>query len=262
VRADISVTLPRPPQRSPLDVVKINALQPLILHLGELALANLIRELLGPPPRVVVRLPPRAADQPLGNRAVPDMVQVEVVPIPEHMNPIPATSNVFVVKRLMHVADEVHHEACCLVALPAAQVVVESTRRVVRECGDDAAILLAVALQLHTAVRRRVVLGVDEVEDAREVTPARIADGVCPGGDLGEVVLRWVAEQVLEEGLGAVGDELTSDVGSRDMTQTWQVSAFCIEVSRMLGFLTSPSQRSPSRCANHHSSVRELHIRE
>jgi hypothetical protein len=125
-------------------------------------------------------------------------------------------------ERLMHVPNEMNHEARRLITLPPAQARIERARCVVGERRDNAALLLAVALELDAAVGRRIVLGVDEVEDAGEVAPARVPDRVRPRRNLGEIVIMRVAEEILEEGLRRVGDKMAREVGRGDVPEAWE----------------------------------------
>lgn len=93
------------------------------------------------------------------------------------------------------------------------QARVERLAGVVGEGGDDAAVGLAVAAHVNAARGRGRVMGVDEVEVLGEAAPARVADGVGPGGDGGEVVGAGVAQELLEVRGGGVGDEAAGEVG-------------------------------------------------
>lgn len=91
-----------------------------------------------------------------------------------------------------------HDKLGRLGAQPDGHVWVEDLRGVVLNRGDDAALGLAVAVQVYRARGGRGVFGVDEVVDARVVAPFGIADAVCPGCDAGEVVRFVIAQESLE----------------------------------------------------------------
>lgn len=148
------------------------------------------------------------------------MVQVILAAIPQHVDAVAAPSDVLVVQRLVQVADEVDDELGGLGAQPGGQLRVERLLGVVGEGADDAARLLAVALVVDVARGGRVVVGVDEVERLGEAAPARVADRVGPGRDLGEVVGLVAAEELFEVGLSRVGDEVAREVGCRDVSET------------------------------------------
>lgn len=93
-------------------------------------------------------------------------------------------------------------------------------------------------------------MGVDEVEVLCEVTPLCVSDGIGPGRNAGEIVLRVVAQQQLEVRLGAVLDQCAGDVGDSDMAKAfgdrfvsrfscplWNVPGTCVCVCG----LTTPS---------------------
>ena len=117
------------------------------------------------------------------------MVQVELLAIPPDIDAVSASRNVLVVQRLMQVADEMDNELGSLSTAPGGQRVVRSLLRVVGQGVDDAARLLAVALEVDVARQRRVIVRIDEVECLGELTPFGVSDGVGPRGDLGEVVV-------------------------------------------------------------------------
>lgn len=120
--ADECVSLSCPRKGSRLDVVEVERLQPILLLRGELARLDLIRELVRPALRVVVRTTTSATDQFLGDGAIPYVVQVEVGAVPLHVDSVAPSSDVLVVKWLVDIADEVDDESSRLVALPTAEL--------------------------------------------------------------------------------------------------------------------------------------------
>lgn len=142
------------------------------------------------------------------------------MPCPIHVNAVAALRDILRVQRLMNVADEMDDELGRLVPLPGPQLRVEQLRRVVLQRAHDAAISLAIALEVDAAIRGRVVLSVDEVEVLGEAPPFRVPDAVGPGRDARQVVLRVVAQESLEIRRRVLLDEVASDVGNRDMAQT------------------------------------------
>lgn len=135
------------------------------------------------------------------------------------MDAVAAHGDVLRVQRLVDVADKVDDELGGLAATPGVEVAVQQLLRVVLDRADDAAVLLAVALKVDAAVRRRRVLGVDEVEVLGEATPSRVPDAVGPRGDAGEIVLRVVAQEVLEVSSSLVLDKIAGEIGDGDVTQ-------------------------------------------
>lgn len=170
------------------------------------------------------RLPPHAADPPLRNTRVPHVVQVQLTALPEHVNAISPARDILVVQWLVDVADKVHDELGGLGAQPRGDGRVGDLGGVILDGGDDAALLLAVAVQVDGARVRRRVLGVDEVEDAGEVAPLCVPDGVGPGRDVGEVVAGVVAQERLEVRLGLWLDEVGGDVGDGDVPEACGLS--------------------------------------
>lgn len=148
------------------------------------------------------------------------MVQVVVSSIPLDVDAVSAPRNVLVVQRLVQVADEVDDELGRLGAPPRRQRGIERLLGVVGQRGDDAARLLAVALKVDVARLGRVVVRVDEVERAREPAPFRVSDRIGPAGYLGHVVGLIAAQELLQVGLGRVGDEVAGNVGGRDVAET------------------------------------------
>lgn len=201
MRANICIPLPRPTQPSPNHILEVQSHQPLLPLCRKLPSLNLARQLPRPLQRAHIRLPPPphpAPNPPLGNTRVPHVVQVQLAPLPQHMDAIAAAGDVLIVQRLVDVADKVHDELGGLRAQPRGQVRVEHLRRVVLDGRHDAALGFAVAREVDGARVRGRVFGVDEVEGPRVVRPLGVADGVGPGRDVGEVVGRVVAEEGLE----------------------------------------------------------------
>lgn len=209
MRANIGIPLSRPTQRSPSRILKINPIQPLLALRLELPILDLGSEFRRPLERLTVRLPPHPANQALSNARIPHMVQIQLVALPQHVDAVASARDILIVQRLVDVADKVHDELGGLRAQPGGHVRVEDLRGVVLDGGHDAALGLAVALELDGARVRRRVFGVDEVVDARVVGPFAVADRVGPGRDVGEVVGRVVAE----EGLEVVGGLRLYEVG-------------------------------------------------
>lgn len=104
--------------------------------------------------------------------------------------------------------------------LPWRQRRVEGLLGVVGQSGDDTAGSLAVAFKVDVARLGRAIVGVDEMERARESAPFCVSDRVGPAGYLGHVVGLIASQEVLEVGLCGVADKLACDVGGRDVAQT------------------------------------------
>lgn len=203
-----SVSLSRPLQAGSVDVVEIQTLEPLCLLRSKLSSLDLVSKLIRPFLRVVVGPPTRTSYQLFGNGAVPDVVQVVIGALPFDVNAITSPSHIFVVERLVHVADEVHDKPRRLVAFPPAQLGIQRPSSVVCESRHDAALIFAVPLEVDAAVVGRTIFGIDEVKGPGEVSPARVPDRVGPGGDAGKVVLGVITQEVLEEDFGCVGDKV------------------------------------------------------
>lgn len=179
MRANISIPLPRPAQRSPNHILKVQPHQPLLPLGRKLATLNLPRQLARPLKRAHIRLPPPPhppANPPLGNTRVPHMVQVQLAALPQHVDAVPAARDILVMQRLVDVTDKVHDELGGLGAQPRGELRVEHLRRVVLDGRHDAALGLAVTGEVDGARVRRGVFGVDEVEGACVVRPLRVAD--------------------------------------------------------------------------------------
>lgn len=104
------------------------------------------------------------------------MVQVELTPVELYIDAVAASSDIFVMHRLVQISDEVNNKLGCLGTEPWRQHRVQRLLGVVGEGTDDAAGLLAVALEVNIAIVRGVVMSVDEVECLGEPTPFGVAD--------------------------------------------------------------------------------------
>lgn len=143
------------------------------------------------------------------------------------MDAVAAPGYVFVVQGLVKVAHEMDDKLGGLGPQPGGHGWVEDLRGVVLDGRDNTALFLAVAFQIDRTIMRRVVLGVDEVEDTGKVAPFGVADRVGPGGDAGQVILVAVAEKGLEIACGLRLDEVGGKVGDGDVTEAclfWDVS--------------------------------------
>jgi hypothetical protein len=226
-------------------IVQIHALDPR-LALG-LVLARLDhgREVLGPRVGGRVGLPAGAAEHLLGNARVPDVVEVDVLVAPAHVDAVAAALDVLGVHGLVDVADKVDDKLGGLAAPPRRQVRVQQLVRVVLDGANDAAVGLAVARKVDAAVVRRRVLGVDEVEVLGEAPPPRVPDAVGPRRHARQVVLRVVAQQALE----VVGrlrlDKVAGDVGYRDVPQACVQRDASVKQGSLLS-VPSPRPRCPS----------------
>lgn len=219
MRTDIRISFPRPAQRRLDRLGKVHAVQPRLALVLEFAVFDLARELFRPHLRLMIRLPPDAAHPLLRDGAVPDMVEVQLAPLPQHVDSIPTPGHVFVVQGLMNVSDKVHHELGRLGPEPCRDGGVEDLRGVVLDRRYHAALLLAVAVELDGAVVWRLVLGVDEVEHARVVAPFRISDRVGPRSHVREIVGGVISEESLEVGRRLRLDKVASNICDRDMPE-------------------------------------------
>lgn len=217
--ADNRVGLVRPAHRRRDGILEAHIRGPQLTSRRIFPGLNLLGQVGRPAEPGVVRLPADAAEQLLGDARVPDVVQVQLAALPLHVDAVAALRDVLDVQRLVDVADEVDDELGRLRPAPRPQLRVQHLRRVVLDRAHDAAVLLAVALEVDAAVRRRRVLGVDEVEVFRETSPFRVPDAVGPSRDAGEVVLGLVLQEALEERCRVVFDEVCRDVGNRDVPQ-------------------------------------------
>lgn len=147
-------------------------------------------------------------------------MEIHLRAMPQHMYPIPTPCHILVMQRLVQVANKVNNKLGRNIPVAPPQRGIERLLGIVRKRCDDAAGLLAIALEVDVARSGRVVLGVDEVEGFGEAAPAGVADGIGPGGDVGHVVGGFVVEEVFEVGFGGVGDEFGGEVGGGDVTQT------------------------------------------
>ena len=218
--ANNGVGLARPRQRRAVGIGQIDVLDPRILLARPLALANLVGELRRPALRQRVGLAAQAAQPLFQDGAVPDVVQVELATAPEDVDAVAAAGDVLVVQRLVQVADKVDDKLGGLGAAPRGQRGVVDLLGVVGERRDDAAALLAVALQIHVARVRRLVVRVNKVKGAGKLAPFRVADGVGPAGYGGEVVIIGALEKLFEIGFSGVGDEVASNVSRGDVSKT------------------------------------------
>lgn len=177
---------------------KVHAVQPRLALRLKFAVPDLLSELVRPLLRLMIRLPPDAAHPLLRDRAVPNMVEIQLAPLPQHVDPVSASGHIFIMQGLMDVSDKVHHELGRLRPEPCRDGGVEDLRGVVLDRRHNAALLLAVAVELDGAVVWRLVFGVDEVEDPRVVAPFRIPDRVGPRSHVCEIVGGIIPEEGLE----------------------------------------------------------------
>lgn len=221
MRTDISIAFPRPAQSGVDRISKIHTIQPRLTLALEVSVLDFASELIRPLLGLMIWLPPDAANPFLRDRAVPDMVEIELTPLPEHMNAVPAPGHIFVVQGLVDVSNKVHHELGGLRAEPHWDRRIEDLRGIVLDRSHHAPLILAVAVEFDRAVVGRLVLGVDEVEHARIMAPFRVSDGVGPRSHVGEVVGGVVSEEGLEVGCCLRLDKVTSKVGDSDVPKTW-----------------------------------------
>lgn len=152
------------------------------------------------------------------------MVQIQLRPLPQHMDPVPTARNILIVQRLVDIADEMHDELGGLRTQPGRDGWVRHLRRVIGDGGYNAAFFLAVPVKIDSAVSGRVVLRVYEVEDAREMAPFGVADAVCPGRDAGKIVgVTRAAEERLKVGLCLGLDEVAGYVCYSNVAESWTV---------------------------------------
>lgn len=222
MRANQSIAFSRPCHCCLNRIREIQVFQPRFLTLCELAVGNLNGQLVRPLQRKRIGLPTHATEPLLRDGAIPHMVQVVVPPIPLHVNTVAAPSDILIMQRLVQVADKVDDKLGSLRTQPCRQLGIERLAGVVCQRADDAAILLAVALEVDVARLGRVVVGVDEVEVLGEAAPSRVADRVGPSGNVGEVFGFVAAQELLEVGLGRVGDKVAGEVGCCDVPKTWK----------------------------------------
>lgn len=135
-------------------------------------------------------------------------MQIGSRPAKRDIDAIPADLQILHVQRLVDIAEEVHNPLQRLLALGARDVCRGHARRVVCDGGHDAAFLGAVAGVVDVARGRGVVERIDVVQGRGECAVGRIAVGIGPGGDGGEVGRGRVVEEGLREGGGRVGDEV------------------------------------------------------
>lgn len=139
------------------------------------------------------------------------------------MDSVSASRYVLVVQRLVDISHEMDHELGRLRTQPEGHGRIQDLRGVVLDGGDDAALLLAIAFQVDCTAVRRVVLGIDEMEDARKVTPFGVAYGISPSGDAGQVILVGVAQQSLKVMCRLRLNEIAGDVGDSNMTEAYRL---------------------------------------
>lgn len=147
------------------------------------------------------------------------MMQVQLCSLPEHMDPVPAPRDVLVVQRLVNIAHKMDHELGRLCTQPERNGRVEDLGGVVLNGGHYTTLLLAVTFEVDGTGVRRVILGINKVEDAREVAPFGVPDGIGPSGDAGQVILVLVPEKGLEVMCSLGLDEIASDICDRNMTE-------------------------------------------
>lgn len=138
-----------------------------------------------------------AANLFLRNVRVPVGVKVVRVAVKGHLDVVAADLVRLVVQRLRDVAEKVHEELERLVVVVAAQAPVADALRVVGNGRDGAALAAAVALVVDVARRRRVVLGVDEVQRRGPLASRGGAVLVSPGGNGGQIRVGVVPENAL-----------------------------------------------------------------
>lgn len=149
------------------------------------------------------------------------MMQVQLCALPQNMDPVTASRYVFVVQGLVNIAHEMDDELGCLCAQPQGHGRVKDLRSVVLNGCHNTTLFLAVAVKINRTVVRRVILGIDEMEDAREVTPFGVPDGVGPSGDASQVILVAISEKGLEIMCRLRLDEIAGDVRDSDMTEAY-----------------------------------------
>jgi hypothetical protein len=217
--ANVCVSLRCPRQRSTRGILKTDALQPAEPARVELASIDLRGQGIGPSAGLCVRLATHAADELLGDAAVPDVVQVEIDAVPLDVDAVAAACNILVVQRLVGVTDEVHDKLSCNSSLRGRQRGVEQTSGIVVDGGHDAPVGLTVAGEVDSARSRRVILCVDEVEVGAETAPFCVAHRVGPCRDPREVVLGVVVQQALEVGCRVTRHEVARNVCDCDVSE-------------------------------------------
>lgn len=135
------------------------------------------------------------------------------------MDSVPASCYVLVVQRLVDITHEMDHELGRLRTQPEGHGRVQDLGGVILDGSHDTTLLLAVAVQVDCTAVGRVILSIDEMEDARKVTPFGVADGIRPSGDAGQVILVGIPEKSLEVMCCLRLDEIAGDVGDSNMTE-------------------------------------------
>lgn len=222
MRTNIRITLVSPTHRASQRILQIHPFQPAPLYTRKLAtISDVLDETIRPDLRIMVRNPMNPTEQLRCDTRIPHMMQIQLNPVEQDMNPIAAPRHILRVQRLVDIAQEVNHKLGSLVPSPQGQAHVEHLIRVVLDDQHDAArLLLAVTLEIDAAGMGRGVVRVNEVEVLGEVAPFCVADCVGPGCDAGHIRGRGVAEEVLHVGLGRGGDEGCGDVGYCDVPET------------------------------------------
>jgi hypothetical protein len=228
--ANIGIGLIRPLHRGGDGIIEVQAICPVLAFSSEFSLLDLGGEIRGPGVCGDVWFPAVAAQHLLGDAGIPHVVQIQLCVLPLYMDSIAPLSNVLRVQRLVDVADEVDDELGGLVAPPRVQAAVQQLGGVVLDRTHDASVLLAIPVKVDTAVGRRRVLGVDEVEVLGEAAPFRIADAVCPRRNASEVVLSIVPQQILEISRRVILDKVARDISNSDMAQTCRTT---VSIPRM-----------------------------
>ena len=217
VRTNRCMSLPGPAQGGVDGIREVHAIQPRLAPGLEVAVPDLVSELVRPLLRLMIRLPPDATHPLLRDRAVPDVVEIQLTPLPQHVDPVPAPGHIFVVQGLVNVSDKVYYKLSGLRAEPDWNGGVENLGGVVLDRRYYATFFLAVAVEIDGAVIRRLVFGVDEMEHSCVVAPFRVPDRVGPGGYVCEIVAGVVPEEGLEVGLCLRLDEVASKICDCDM---------------------------------------------
>lgn len=137
------------------------------------------------------------------------------------MDTVPASCHIFVVQGLVNIAHKMNDKLGCLCTQPPGHGRVENLRSVVLDGCHNTTLFLAVAVKINRTIVRRVILGIDEMEDTREVAPFCVPNGVGPSGDASQVILVIISEKGLEVMCRLRLDEVAGDVGDSDMTEAY-----------------------------------------
>lgn len=251
---DKRICLSRPSHGSLHGITEVHLTQPLVLFLCELAICDLYDQLVRPLRSDRKRLPTHSTDPFLCDRAVPDVVEVEIPSIPLHIYSVAATLYILVMQRLVQIFDKVQNKLGSLHAPPRRKLGVKGLSRVVGEGGHDAAVILAITLEVDVAGLGGVVVSVDKVEVLGEATPFCVTNRIGPGSNLGEIVVVVVSEQLLEVSLSCVLDKVACDKCSCDVAKTWvALVSGVLLYKRAKTSLTAPScdpggEQQTSRC--------------